>query len=270
MIKDDWLTVCGDMAHRLDRDRLMCATVAPQNQRAALIALLAFNLEIASIPELVSEPMLGEIRLQWWRDNLESIYAGTGGDHPVALGLVYGVEKYRLSRGLFEEFLDARSFDLRGEAPVSLAALEEYADGTAGALSELMAEVMGLTTLAPESQVTIRATARHAGVAWALAGLLGSVSFHSRQGRSYLPADLVPDKKMIAVAQAARDHIRQARAVRKTLPKFMLPVMLPVFLADQRLRRIEMDGSDNVRSQSRHLGVSRMLRFYGKVLSRSF
>ena len=59
-----------------DYDRYLSALFAPACRREALFALIAFNHEIARIPEAVSEPMLGRIRLQWWREVLEAVYAG--------------------------------------------------------------------------------------------------------------------------------------------------------------------------------------------------
>jgi len=248
------------MVHRLDRDRAMCTTVAPANRQAAQLALLAFNLEIATIPELVSESMLGEIRLQWWRDTIANIFSGTGSDHPVARGLAHGINTYGLDKSLFDEYLDARSFDLRREAPASIVALESYAAGTAGSLNELLADALGLADLAPGPQAAIRIAVRHSGIAWALSGLLQSVSFHARQGRSYLPTDIDEDNKRQAVAEAARRHIIQARTARKLVPKSLLPVMLPTYLAEQRLQ-----------TGAPHTGKGRrLMRFYGKVLLRSY
>ena len=56
---------------RLDPDRYLLAMLAPENTRAALFSIYAFNTEIARIRESVSEALLGHIRLQWWRDALE-------------------------------------------------------------------------------------------------------------------------------------------------------------------------------------------------------
>jgi len=256
MIKDDWLSVCQDMVHRQDRDRLMCAMVAPLDKRRGLLALLAFNLEIAMIPELVSEAMLGEIRLQWWAQTLDDLYVGNRVDHPVALGLADAIENYGLSKSLFEAYLDARAFDLTGAAPASLQALESYADGTAGALHELMAEVLGLAALAPEQQEQqgrVRTAIRHGGMAWALTGLLAARDFHLRQGRSYLPVDL--EDAQAVVAEAARRHIDEARSARKDVPKSLLPIMLPVALAEHSLRHAHVGGA------------RRLFGFYLKVVT---
>jgi phytoene synthase len=261
MNDEQWLSFCHKQVHRLDRDRLMCAMVANQEKRGSLLALLAFNLEIATIPELVSEPMLGEIRLQWWRDTLDDLYAGNPVAHPVAQGLVATIEKAGLSKSLFDGYLDARAFDLKGQAPASLMELENYAEGTAGALHELMAEALGVAALAADRQQRVRAAARHSGVAWALSGLLGARDFHARQGRSYFPTDLEDAEK--AIAEAAGRHIAEARNARQDMPKSMLPVMLPVVLAEHALRKLSS-------TSEQHPGARRLFGFYWKVLTNSY
>ena len=56
-------------------DRYLTALMAPRRVRGSLMALYAFNAELARIPALVSEPALGEIRLQWWRDAVDHMDA---------------------------------------------------------------------------------------------------------------------------------------------------------------------------------------------------
>ncbi|MBT4932809.1 MAG: squalene/phytoene synthase family protein [Rhodospirillaceae bacterium] len=258
MNKDQWLSVCHDMVHRLDRDRLMCAMVAPPGKRDALVALLAFNLEIATIPELVSEPMLGEIRLQWWRETLTRLYDGNSVDHPVALGLAEAIEKADLSKSLFDRYLDARAFDLNGEPPASMMVMEKYVEDTAGVLHTLMAEVLGLAGLAQDLRPQVGEAVAHGGVAWAMTGLLATVDFHAKRGRSYLPADQEDGVK--ALTQAAERHIGKARSARSRVPKSMLPIMLPVGLAEQNLKQLLSGGA-------RRQGISRLFGFYWKVLS---
>ena len=64
------------MVRRHDRDRYQTALFAPADRREALFALYAFNYEIARVRETVTQPMLGQIRLQWWREVVEAAYAG--------------------------------------------------------------------------------------------------------------------------------------------------------------------------------------------------
>ncbi len=81
---------CRREVRRLDHDRYLAALFAPAEARAALLALYAFNLELARVPELVTEPLLGEVRLSWWREARAEARAGTPGRHPVALALPDG------------------------------------------------------------------------------------------------------------------------------------------------------------------------------------
>jgi len=60
-----------------DRDRYLSVLYAPEAARPALLALHALDLELAQVVTSTSEPMLGEIRLAWWRDALTTLDAGT-------------------------------------------------------------------------------------------------------------------------------------------------------------------------------------------------
>src|SRR5271156_3271915 len=72
----DRLSPVGALVRRHDRDRFQTALFAPAARREALFALYAFNYEIARVRESVREPMLGQIRLQWWREAIDAAYAG--------------------------------------------------------------------------------------------------------------------------------------------------------------------------------------------------
>src|ERR1700754_790174 len=61
----------ADLVRRHDPDRFMTALFAPAERRDALLALYAFNHELARAREVASEPPLALIRLQWWREVVE-------------------------------------------------------------------------------------------------------------------------------------------------------------------------------------------------------
>ena len=67
---------CAALVREADRDHYLAALFAPADRRDALLALYAFNVEIGRVRDVAREPMPGEIRLQWWRDTIEGIYAG--------------------------------------------------------------------------------------------------------------------------------------------------------------------------------------------------
>ena len=107
------LSPTGALARAADYDRYLSALFAPVGRREALFALIAFNHEVARIPEAVSEPMLGRIRLQWWREVVEAVYAGAPARrHEVAVPLADAIRACSLERAPFDRLLDARESDL--------------------------------------------------------------------------------------------------------------------------------------------------------------
>jgi NADH dehydrogenase [ubiquinone] 1 alpha subcomplex assembly factor 6 len=233
-----------------DHDRFLTAMFAPQPARDGLMALYAFNAEVAKVRENVSETMIGQIKLQWWRDTVGAIFDArqVPQGNPVVEALTATIRNQGLSRAYFEALLDARERDMADEAPQDIAALEVYAEGTSASLSILALEVLGVR------DETTRAAARHAGIGWAMTGILRAVLFHARANRFLLPQDLMAaeslsnhdlqerrnNAKIAAVLEQisilARAHLDKARSYRKTIDRRGLPALLPVTLADQYLK----------------------------------
>ena len=64
------LEACTEALRQHDPDRFGAVLVAEARDRPALVTLYALNLEIARAPFQSAEPMLAEMRLQWWVDRL--------------------------------------------------------------------------------------------------------------------------------------------------------------------------------------------------------
>jgi len=242
---------CLDQVRRFDRDRYLAALFATAPAHADLMALYAFNLEVAKTRELVREPMMGLIRLQWWRDCIAEIYAGNERRHQVAQPLAAAIRRHGLERAAFDRLLEARESDLGETLPANLPALVEYVDATAGSLGVLAAQVLG-----GAGEQEARAV-RTVWIAWALAGLLRAVPFHARHRRVHLPEDLLAQQGLDAhdvleqrrspaladvaraVAAEADSHLAAGRALGRELPRRLLPVMLLGTLAAKYLRQIE-------------------------------
>ncbi|HVI50260.1 MAG TPA: phytoene/squalene synthase family protein [Candidatus Sulfotelmatobacter sp.] len=253
------LSLCAQEVRRHDRDRFVLSLFAPPQEREALLALYAFNAEIARVRELVTEPMLGRIRLQWWRDMIGELFAGaSGAEHPTAAELGRVIRAYGLSRDPFEQLLNARELDMEPAPPADLAALEDYAAGTAASLQVLTLEILGVG-----DHNAARAAARHVGLAWALTGILRAFPYHALAGRILLPFDLLdeagidvgdilagkpPREALARVARRlsahARDHLAQARGFRRSMPKQAIPALLPASLAESYLKRLEAKDHD--------------------------
>ena len=251
------LSYCGEQVRRHDPDRFLTALYAPPARREALLTLYAFNLEIAKVRETVSEPMLGQIRLQWWREAVEEAYGGGPvRHHAVAEPLAGVIRAQGLSRTTIDRLIDARAFDLGDDPPETLAALLDYAEATSSGLMRLAAETLG------GGGEPLDEAAGHAGIAWALIGLIRAMPHHLRQGRVYLPRDIeaeyaVDVRKMRALkadpglaaavnrlADLARERLAAARAQHGKVPPAARPALLLATLADgylARLRRARYD-----------------------------
>src|ERR1700750_1068527 len=98
-----------------DPDRYFSALLAPQPARPFLFALYAFNHEVARVAETVREPMLGAIRLEWWRETVEAAHRGLPRNLDAAQGLAALFQNYPLPLADFEALIAARAFDASSE-----------------------------------------------------------------------------------------------------------------------------------------------------------
>ncbi|MGH6824991.1 phytoene/squalene synthase family protein [Methyloceanibacter sp.] len=171
-----------------DLDRYVSALFAPGACREPLFALYAFNVELARIGEQVSEPQLGEIRLQWWRDALDRACAGEIAGHPVADALGRAVRQCDLSRDSLADLIDARHFDVSVRIMPDAGALDDYLAKTAGALFKLASEI-GMARARSAEPRALEQAVRAAGIAYGLTGLMRALPVHARRGRVDLPED---------------------------------------------------------------------------------
>ena len=249
------LSAPAAIVRRHDRDRYQTALFAPADRREALFALYAFNYEVARVREAVTMPMLGQIRLQWWREIIDAAYTGTPARrHEVATPVVAAIAEFGLSRAYFERIIDTRERDLADTPPEDLAALVDYAEGTSSTLQFLVLEALEVA-----GPVTIEA-AREIGIAYALAGLLRAMPFHAAAGRSYIPQDIAaragidpasyigrrdtPALRDAAaeLAEAAAAHLAAGRQRRGEAPRRALAALLPAVVADRFLLRLKRAG----------------------------
>ena len=250
------ISYCARLLRQQDPDRYLTALFAPAERRESLFALYAFNLELARARESVREPIMGQMRLQWWRDCLPEIMAGQARAHEVARPLAAAVAAHGLDRQLLERLIDAREQDMKPDPPADLPALLDYAQETSSTLVELALEVLGR----PDSAT--REAGRALGIAWALLGLLRAVPFHAAQRRLYLPASLMeeaglrpgqlfeggssPELREVVrrLAEEAERWLKEARRRQDAVTRQYQPALLPAVLARGHLHRLAAAGYD--------------------------
>lgn len=217
---------CRELVRTADRDRYLANLFAPDDVRPHLFALHAFDAEIARIGAVVSDPNLGLIRQQWWRDTLEGMEQGEVPAHPVARALAAAVRAHSLPLAPFCRLIDAREADLHADTMADLPALEAYL----GATSSVPIQLAALILVGPKASACAEA-AGLAGVAFGLARALSRPALSSR---------LIPvGMDRAALIAHARGRLAEARRAARTMPRQALPAFLPASLSELYLARVE-------------------------------
>ncbi len=277
------LSYCADQLRRFDHDRFLCSLFVPSEARDAVQAIFSFNLELARIPEMVREPLAGQMRHQFWRDTLEAIDAGRPPRHPVAAALATAKQGFGFERDDLERILDARARDLEATPPATLTDLLTYVDATAGTLSQLSLTILGVHDQAS------RWAAMDAATAFGLLGLLRAIPTYRRYRRTVLPVEVNraagldvqqlyergPTDGLAAavesVAAAAALRLDAARSARPSVARGALPALLPATLADLSLGRLRRAGFDPFRAEVAQIPVPiRMARLAAAALTNRY
>jgi len=149
------------LIRRVDPDRWMSSRFITDPQaRADVVVLYAFDHELARAPKVASNPLIGEIRLAWWREALDEIFQYRPvRRHPTAEALAEVVRRRGLSRAPLETLVEARYRELDA-TPMDEAEALAWARGTAGEVAALAVTILDASAEAE--------AARSAGAAWAL------------------------------------------------------------------------------------------------------
>ena len=134
---------CTELVRSHDFSRYASTLFVPADQRRALLAIYAFNVEISRVREVVSQPLPGEIRLQWWTDMLAGEGHGGVEGNPVAAELNLAIRNCGLPVERLSRLVNEHQFDLYNDPMPTMAALEGYLQDTSSALFSLGAASPG-------------------------------------------------------------------------------------------------------------------------------
>jgi len=261
----DASSFCADLVRSYDFARYASTLFVPAEERRALLALYAFNVEIFRIHDQVSQPLPGEIRMQWWTDLLAG--AGHGGveGNPVASEFLLAMRTFGLPAEPLLRLIDEHQFDLYNDPMPTLAALEGYAQETSSALFALAARIV-----APPS-AEVEHLARHAGIAQGFVQVIASLPKDASRRQLFLPLQLLkahgsgaeevfsgkqtPNSRA-AIDQLvgeARGHLQTAFELLAQVAPSVRPIFLPLAPARRNLTRMLRADNDPFapRNQSR-------------------
>jgi 15-cis-phytoene synthase len=238
---------CAELVRSQDFGRYASSLFVPAPQRRGLLALYAFNIEISRVYAQVSQPLPGEMRLQWWADTLEGIGHGGVEGNPVAAELMLAVRTWELPVERLSRLIDEHQFDLYNDPMPTMAALEGYINETAVALFSLGVAIAGWQS------AEIEHLARHAGLAHGIAQVITALPLHSARRQLLVPSQVLERHgagidEVFAGRQTpqlraalnqlvgeAQGHLTTARALLRNAPPEVRPVFLPLALVQRDL-----------------------------------
>ena len=247
---------CADLVRSHDFPRYASTLFLPSVHRRPLLALYAFNVEISRVREQVSQPLPGEVRMQWWTDVLAGQNHGGVEGNPVASELLWAIRTWRLPVERLSRLIDEHQFDLYNDPMPSLAALEGYVNDTASVLF-----ACGARFLARPSEA-IDHLARHAGLAYGIVQVISELPRDVARRQLFVPLQLLESHgsgmeevfagRQTAGARAATDqlvgeaknHLSTALSLLATVPAEVRPAFLPLALARRELRRMSRADCD--------------------------
>jgi phytoene synthase len=247
---------CADLVRTHDFSRYASTLFVPAVQRRALLAIYAFNVEIFRVREQVSQPLPGEIRLQWWTDMLAGEGHGGVEGNPVAAELKLAIRSFRLPAERLSRLIDEHQFDLYNDPMPSMAALEGYINDTSVALFSIGAGIAG------RPSAEIDHLARHAGLAQGIVQVIAALPLDASRRQLFVPLQLLESHgsgmeavfsgKQTPQARAAIDqligeageHLTTAFALLANAPREVRPIFLPLALVRRDLKRMSRADSD--------------------------
>ena len=249
------LSYCAGLVRDQAPGRYLATLFAPASVRPALFGLYAFDHEIAKVRQVVSEPMAGLIRLQWWRDALDAIAGGKPAPaHPAAQALQDAWPRLASARPRLDAAIDARERELEQAAPETLPALERHLAATSSGLVLTALDLLGVR------DQPARDAGLEVGLAIGLADLLREIDV-DRERALFLPQEVLGRHGISAeavreagspgtfapaireLAERARAHLRAARRSRHKVPGQALPALLPGVLVNHQLRGLRSLGA---------------------------
>lgn len=238
------LSAVGQTARQGDPARFEAAMFAAADRREDLFALIALNVELSRIPETVSEPMLGEIRLQWWDDAIEALFdGGPVAGHEVITALEQPIRDGRLPKDRLLDLIDARRMALGDEPLDKFEPLDRLISRTGGALAALQVAALGGDQAAQK-------TAADAGWAEGAGRLIAALPAMLGQGQidtEVIETGKAPKALAVLVktlATTGAERLQTARGAASTIPRNCRPPLLSIRPQDRRLQAVLKPGAN--------------------------
>ena len=173
---------CQDRAAKSGSSFYYSFMFLPPEQRQAITALYAFCREVDDVVDECHDVSLAQIKLDWWRQEVERIFTGTP-THPVGFALQDVLRRFKLPQEQLLEIIDGMAMDLSQTRYLDFKGLQLYCYRVASVVGLLSAEIFG-----HEHRQTLK-YAHDLGLALQLTNIIRDVGEDARRGRIYLPIE---------------------------------------------------------------------------------
>ncbi|KAJ6308282.1 hypothetical protein OIU76_017959 [Salix suchowensis] len=230
---------CVQQVRSYDYHHYLCLLELPPNIRKAAFALRAFNVETARAMDVASDPNIGLMRLLWWQEAIDKIYANKVIEHPTAQALSSVISENRISKGWLKRPVEARINDARREVtdiPETIEELEKYAEDTVSTLLYMTLQAGDIKSTAADHAASHVVAAKH-GLLVKEGGRF-EIRLDSRESLCNAVYDM---------ASVANVHLLKARSLAGTVPAEARSVLLPAVPAQvflDTLRQVHFDVFD--------------------------
>ncbi|MBL0319694.1 MAG: squalene/phytoene synthase family protein [Alphaproteobacteria bacterium] len=254
--------------------RYVCCLFAQPSQREWLVQFFIWVEEMDEIKYKVSEPMLGHIRIQWWREAIDATYQGNSPDHPFLAMLAKQKKIGTLPQAAFETFLSACEQEMDGFVPDNLAELEQFIANKYSSILALAAALLGNFEQSTQQAI------HHMALAYGHLDLLLKAPMMARKQCIMLPRDLLTEAEINAdeaplaenkrivkeitlfLINRAKAQLSQARSYRKYSDPAALPILFHGCLVDDSIRLMKKYGYSTYSIYPRSLGVFTYMKLY--------
>ncbi len=282
-MNQDRFHYCLDQLKRFDHDRYLAVLLTPVNHRAALAALYAFDVEMTRIPTTVSEPMLADIRFQWWRDTLTSMTPVGDPGHEIAAAISDTFFDLGIAPGDLLPLLDIRARDLAEEPFAKLTDCVEYQRQIAALHLRFACRITGEVLSAPTFE-----TATTHQLVYGLINQVRRLPHDAASSQLFLPLDLMRDhdidphdlfqglpkqgfdRAIDEILGHAEELMSEAGDLDLRSHAALVPVLLPTILRSLYIKKLQTPGFDLFHHSSEIPAFRRQLRYLRVRWSKQF
>ena len=224
------IEACGELVRRGDPDRFQTVLLAPPNLRGRLMVLYAFNLELARVAWVSREPLIAQMRLQFWLDVLNEVEKGVQPRaHEVAQPLAVLITTCNLLPEPLRQMVVARRFEIERQPFRRVEELLKYGKEGAANLIWMAAKALG----ASENSYAV---AMEFGTGVGVAGVLQANSKFVERG--FNPLEGLEKSEISGLAKDALLKISASRLKRREFPTFCSAAFLAGWQADLILKKV--------------------------------